>query len=161
MALPVPDAVGRLAYRCAYVGLRIWSRVARPHTRGVKCVLVDGDAVLLVRHSYGPGNWDLPGGFCRRGEPFEDAARREIAEELGIGSDGAFAALGELRRDFHGRHETLHGFRVRPFGRDVASQTFELAEIAWFDRDALPADRADTVDEILALESGFPEPSRG
>jgi len=155
MPLPLPDAVGRLAYRCAYVALRVWSRVARPHTRGVKCVLVEGDGVLLVRHSYGPGLWDLPGGFCRRNEPFAAAARRELEEELGLPGEATVACMGELRRDFQGRHETLQGFRVEPGGRDVASRTFELAEIGWFAREGLPADRAPTVDEILALDTGF------
>lgn len=161
MPLPVPDAVGRLAYRCAYVALRVWSRVAHPHTRGVKCMVVDGDAILLVRHSYGPGRWDLPGGFCRRGEPFEAAARRELEEELGVGERAEIVLVGELRRRFQGRHETLQAFRVGCGGRDLASQTFELAEIGWFTRDRLPPDRVPTVDEILGLDAGFSPPAGG
>jgi ADP-ribose pyrophosphatase YjhB (NUDIX family) len=157
----VPDAFGRLAYRCAYVALRVYSRVVRPHTRGVKCIIVDGDGVLLVRHSYGPGQWDLPGGFCRRSEAFEAAARRELGEELGIADGATVFALGELRRDFQGRHETLHGFRVEPGGRELAAQSIELAEIGWFDREGLPADRGEAVDAIIALDAGFRARGRG
>ncbi|MCW2967887.1 MAG: hydrolase [Solirubrobacteraceae bacterium] len=155
MSVSVPVSVGRLAYRVAYVGLRAWSAVVRPHTRGVKCVVVDGGDMLLVRHSYGPGLWDLPGGFCRRGEPFETAARRELGEELGLSGEARVTDLGELRRRNQGRHETLHGFRVEPGGRGLATQSIELVRVGWFARDALPEDRSPIVDEVLALGGAF------
>ncbi|MEU9989350.1 NUDIX hydrolase [Streptomyces sp. NPDC048045] len=39
--------------------------------------------VLLVNPTYKPG-WDLPGGMAEANEPPEDAARRELIEELGL-----------------------------------------------------------------------------
>ena len=39
--------------------------------------------LLLVRHSYGPDSWALPGGGMGRGEDAEAAAAREVAEEVG------------------------------------------------------------------------------
>src|SRR5437764_1376735 len=98
MLARVPLAIGRLGYRVAYVAVLIWSFVARPRTRGVKCLVADGDQLLLVRHSYGPALWDLPGGFCRRSEAFADAAQRELAEELGVAAGAPLTHLGELRR---------------------------------------------------------------
>jgi ADP-ribose pyrophosphatase YjhB (NUDIX family) len=150
-----PAVLGRLAYRFAYLGLRIWSAVVRPHTRGVKCLVVDGSSVLLVRHSYGPAKWDLPGGFCRRHEPFEAAARRELGEELGLPGEARMTDLGELRRRMQGRHETLHGFRVEAGGRGVARQSIELVRVGWFERRSLPTDRAPIVDEIVQLDRAF------
>jgi ADP-ribose pyrophosphatase YjhB (NUDIX family) len=151
----IPRPLGYFGYKVAYIGLRVVSLLLRPRTRGVKCVLCAGDEILLVRHSYGPRHWDLPGGFVRRREAFEAAARRELAEELGAGADGSFTDLGELRRDFAGRHETLHGFRVDVGDRTAAIQGFELRELGWFRRDELPARRADVVDEVLALDGRF------
>jgi len=40
--------------------------------------------VLLVRHSYGMRNWELPGGGRNPRESVSDAARREVREETGI-----------------------------------------------------------------------------
>lgn len=42
-----------------------------------------GGRILLVKPTYKPG-WDLPGGMCEANESPADAARREIAEELGL-----------------------------------------------------------------------------
>ncbi len=43
--------------------------------------------LLLGRHGEGtrePGKWSFPAGFVERGERVEDAARREVREEVGL-----------------------------------------------------------------------------
>ena len=81
----VPVPIRRLAYRVAHRLLRVYWRFARPQTRGVKCVVREGDAVVFVRHAYGDRRlWELPGGGIRRGEEPRDAAAREAREELGL-----------------------------------------------------------------------------
>ena len=40
--------------------------------------------VLLVRHTYGPRNWELPGGGAEDGEDPSSTARRELSEETGL-----------------------------------------------------------------------------
>ena len=151
----IPAPLGRLPYRGAYWVLRAWSMVVRPHTRGVKVIVCAGDELLLVRHSYGPRTWDLPGGFARRREPFEETARREIAEELELPGPTALRLLDHVQRRHMGRHETLGIVRVDGPARQVATRGFELLETGWFRRDALPARRADVVDDVLAVERGL------
>jgi len=42
--------------------------------------------ILLVKRKYNPqkGFWDVPGGFARRRESFEESVKREVKEELGV-----------------------------------------------------------------------------
>ena len=53
---------------------------------GAEVLIVEDDRALLVRRAQEPwrGSWELPGGFVEVGEHPAAAARREIAEELGV-----------------------------------------------------------------------------
>lgn len=146
--------LGRQGLRVAHAGLVVVSHVVRPHTRGVKLLLAHGeDELLLVRHSYGARDWDVPGGFCRRGEAFADAARRELREELATAAT-EWTDLGELHRRTHGRHETIGCVRARLIDREVRPDEREVVAARWFPRAALPPNRAEIVDGLLALEQG-------
>ena len=68
--------------KIAHLFRRAYYFIARPVTLGVRILLIDGDDVVLVKHSYEPG-WFLPGGGVKRGETLEQAIRREAAEECG------------------------------------------------------------------------------
>jgi 8-oxo-dGTP pyrophosphatase MutT (NUDIX family) len=91
--LPIP--VQRLGYRLAYAVLRVYWWIFRPASSGVKCVLTHGDEVLLVRHTYGPRGWELPGGSRKRNEDAAIAATREMREELGLSVD-SWHSLGQI-----------------------------------------------------------------
>ncbi len=148
MKLPVP--VRRVAYRVAYWGLRTYWFVRRPVLHGVKCAVIDGDRVLLVRHTYGPRHWDLPGGTMRRGEPALNAARREMGEELGLTIED-WRPLGELRVTAFRKRDVLHCFCAELGGRTVAIDLGELAEAGWFSGGELPGYLGPFVEPILAL----------
>ena len=73
-----------LAYRIAQRIRMLYWRIAKPHVYGVKMIVLQGDAVLLVRHSYQSSDtYMLPGGGVGRGEDEAMAAAREIFEETG------------------------------------------------------------------------------
>lgn len=78
MSAPPLNPLQRLLQR----SLLAYGRMTRAMTLGVRAMLVDGDSVLLVRHSYVPG-WYLPGGGVERGETVGEALEREIREEAG------------------------------------------------------------------------------
>jgi len=151
MRLPVP--VCRIAYRGAYAALRSYWFIRRPDVQGVKCVLTDGQNVLLVRHTYGHREWDLPGGAVRRNEPPVRAASREMQEELGVDVD-AWTALGQLRARIDHRRDNMHCFQADIAGQPLRMDPCELAAVSWFPRAALPPDRGRFVTRILAMGRG-------
>lgn len=54
-------------------------------TLGAACVIFDGAGrVLLVHHTYGRRNWELPGGGSEPGEAPDQTATRELFEETGL-----------------------------------------------------------------------------
>lgn len=144
--LPVP--VRRVVYRTGYRALTAVWRVRRPVLHGVKCVLTDGDKVLLVRHTYGHDWWDLPGGRIERSEPPAQAARREMSEELEV-HDADWVSLGELLVETDHRHDTLHLFHAAVHGQAVMIDRGELSAARWFPLASLPEDLAPHVAPIL------------
>lgn len=145
--LPVP--LRRAAYRAAHRALTLWWRFARPHTVGVKCVIRDGDRVLLVRHTYGDRDcWELPGGGLRRGEAPEAGARREAREELGL-EPAAWISLGTAVLHDH-KTTTLHAFQAAWDGTPPAADPGEIAELRWVPAADPPRPRGRDVSELLS-----------
>ena len=70
-----------------------------------------GPALLLVHQSYRIG-WHLPGGGVRRGEMPEAAARRELAEEIGVAVSTLLPA-GVACGNWDGRRDRVHFFELR------------------------------------------------
>ncbi len=146
MKLPVPAR--RIVYRWGFRVLRVVWMISRPQIEGVKCVITDGDKVLLVRHTYGRHRWDLPGGRIERQESPLAAAGREMHEELGL-VEVAWAALGQLRVTVDRRRDTLHLFGAELRAPAIAIDRGELAAVRWFPRTELPGDLAPHVRTIL------------
>jgi 8-oxo-dGTP pyrophosphatase MutT (NUDIX family) len=137
MELPVP--LRRLAYRVAYAGLRAYWFVAHPTTQGVKCLLTDGELILLVRHTYGRREWDLPGGSIRRGESPLEAAQREMNEELGVAIED-WTRLEELMIDDFHRHDRVSYMTAEVRAPHLVIDHGELATAQWFSRRQLPSE---------------------
>lgn len=80
----LPRSLHRTALRRAHAIRHRWRHFAKLPLAGVSVFVTDMEGrLLLVRHSYGPGGWALPGGGMGRREEPLDAAAREVREEVG------------------------------------------------------------------------------
>jgi 8-oxo-dGTP pyrophosphatase MutT (NUDIX family) len=147
----IRNTVLRAVYRVGYRVLRVFWLATSPPKRGVKCVLMRGPEVILVRHTYGPRRrWELPGGGIKRREEPLDAARRETQEELGVDvSDWRF--LGDLFERIDGKRDELYCYRAELGDVRVEPDAAEIAEARWFRPDELPAETHRYVRRILEL----------
>ena len=121
--------------RLLYFGYRIYCFLFRPKSIGVRVMLIRNEQVLLVRHTYLPG-WYMPGGAVNRGETVEQAARREVREEVGgemgnLSLLGSYTHFGEWKSD----HNIL--FLCTDFTYD-GKKDKEIAEICFFPLEGLP-----------------------
>lgn len=111
--------------------------------------------VLLVRHTYGELNWELPGGGGEPGESAEETAAREVREETGIE-----VVPERLTGIYWERAADMHHFVFacqRIMGTDPRPSSAEVSEVRWCDRKALPRPISDfTVRRIGdAADEGF------
>ena len=104
------------------------------------CVVFDAvGRVLLVHHTYGRSNWELPGGGAEPGEAPDETARRELREETGLHADIELVTGIYFEPD-HAGGPMLH-FAFKGSCRDgqtpVASSP-EVSEAGFWPRDDLP-----------------------
>lgn len=118
--------------------LRVWwRRTFQIRTRGVKAVVLRGNCVLLIRHSYqSPDTYMLPGGGIDRRESALDAAIREVLEETAcvltdIREHGDFVATSEGWPDYI-------TVVIGSTSSDPVADGGELLEARFFPLNALP-----------------------
>lgn len=109
---------------------------------GAACAIFDGDGrVLLVRHTYGRLNWELPGGGSEDGESPDETASRELLEETGL----------------HAELDRLTGVYFEP-GHDVGPMLHFVFRCRWRDR-LDPGASSPEVDDVRFWPlDGLPRP---
>jgi 8-oxo-dGTP pyrophosphatase MutT (NUDIX family) len=106
------DTVWQVAYRLGFPLARLWWRLRRQRHEGALVAVHVGLSVLLLRSSYRSA-WNFPGGSIRPGETPEAAARRELAEEIGLVFDVPLRPVGEVRGVWDGRQDRVFLFALR------------------------------------------------
>ncbi|MFO1060201.1 MAG: NUDIX domain-containing protein [Dongiaceae bacterium] len=131
-----------LAHRLLGVAARLYWRVARPRTLGVRALVLDpDDRIVLVRH-VGGRLWGLPGGGVRKGEGFAAALARELGEELAIAGFAVERLLGAYHSRREGKDDHILVLVVRLDAAAAAAvrvaDGWEIAAAEWFALDRLP-----------------------
>jgi 8-oxo-dGTP diphosphatase len=119
---------------------------------GVGVVLVQDDAILLIRRGREPGIglWAVPGGKVELGETLVEAARREIAEETGLEIEvGEVLWVGEHISEFG--HIVLIDFAGLIVGGQLAAgdDAMEARWVALDEAESLPL--TDTMPSLVAV----------
>jgi NAD+ diphosphatase len=132
-AAPTEPAQGERARRCPAC-----CAVFHPRIPPAVITLVERDdgRILLARNSgFPPGLFSAVAGFVEIGESLEQAASREVAEEVGVQID-------RLRyfdsQPWPFGRSLMIGFLARHAGGEIAVDGVEIAEARWFPPDALP-----------------------
>jgi 8-oxo-dGTP pyrophosphatase MutT (NUDIX family) len=123
-------------YKVAYQLFKLYIFIFRPRLRGVQCFVECEGRFLLVRHTYGNPQWRLPGGNMDAEEQPEEAARRELREEVGI-EPVELKRLGRQPRIRSGRRPSTVYFHARAGSAFYEISSGEIAEARWFSSDEM------------------------
>jgi 8-oxo-dGTP diphosphatase len=112
---------------------------------GAACVIFDSEGrVLLVHHTYGRLNWELPGGAAEPGEAPDETAMRELLEETGLRAelDRLTGVYFEPDHDFGPMLHFVFRFRSHD-GLDPVASSPEVSDVRYWPVDGLPTPMSD------------------
>ncbi|MES2994548.1 MAG: NUDIX hydrolase [Patescibacteria group bacterium] len=129
----------------------LYWRMAAPQAEGAKVLIKQGENFLLIRETYGPKHWTLPGGRSRKDEEPLETAKRKVREEVGI----ELSVLIPLGSYFHTRQHKKDV--ICAYLAHVGTQAFQInpntvGEAHWFSVEELASlEQSESVDDVLEL----------
>ena len=130
------SSFGRVIFRGTACVISLIFRIVPQKDRVRVIVYRDDGKILLVRSRFSRQEWALPGGGVNRNESYEQAAVREVSEEIGLKIYN-LRYLGKANS-----HESYAKFSVRVFAAHASNCdikcNFEIMEARWLSRDHLP-----------------------
>lgn len=129
---------GERSVRCPSCGLE---EHANPAPTVSALIRDDRGRILLSRRAVEPGAglWDLLGGFLDEGEEPLEGLRRELLEETGLGIEPGEFLGGIPDRYGENGNWTVNFYWAARLGSGDPRPADDVAELAWFPADALPA----------------------
>ena len=115
-----------------YPVIKLYWRVFKPKTTGVKVFIKYKDQVFFIQNSYGQRYWTLPGGGVKKGESLEDAAKREVKEEVGIVLNQVISK-GSFLYEEEGKKDMIHVFFAEVEDNLFRIDNLEIKNASWED----------------------------
>lgn len=126
-------ALGRVV---AFVTSYIFSLMPRKDRVRVIVLSTDGK-VLLVKGLFSRQQWSLLGGGLKRGESYEQAAKREVFEEVGL-KIGSLKYVGRTYSSESYRQFPVRVYLARVGAIDEERLNIEILETTWACENELP-----------------------
>lgn len=133
-------ACGYIAYKIIRTPFKWYWKLFNIKTKGVRVMVVQDGKIILVRHWYN-SLWVMPGGGIKKYETPEQAAIREIKEEIGIEIKQLDYLLGIYSNTKEGKNDEVHCFVVELNSQVQISRrrfNIEISDIAWSSFSELP-----------------------
>ena len=149
----LPAPLHRALLPLAHLVRHRWRRWRKAPIAGVSVIVTNlsGD-VLLLKHSYGPAVWSLPGGGLERAEDPLAAARREVREELGV-ELARIDLVGTIEEVLSGSPHTAYIF-TGVCDRQPRPDRREVTEARFFPSHSLPEPLGETTRKRIAVWKG-------
>lgn len=108
---------------------RFYWFVFRPKTSGAKVIVTCRGEIMLVSHTYGY-KLTLPGGGIKNGEDPQEAAKRELKEEVGIIANDLHY-LGKIVSNAEYKVDTIHVFHFEVPTKETSIDNVEIDYVEW------------------------------
>ncbi len=106
-------------------------------TFGVRAIIDNGGSILLVKPPY-RNLWVFPGGGIKKNETPEEAARREVQEEVNISIESFERKLGTYKNTTGGKNDTVTVLVAQKWEDRGKKWNIEVEESGFFKPDSLP-----------------------
>jgi 8-oxo-dGTP diphosphatase len=124
---------------------------------GVAAIITSRDKVLLIRRKgpHGTGTWSTPGGHLEFAEDPQQCAIRETREEVGLQLGRVdFLAITNDIFTGSGKHYITIWMEAAGFsGVPTIAAASEVADIGWFEWDALPSPLFLPLENLISQKS--------
>jgi len=124
--------------------------IFRPRRKGVKIIVQHDGKILFVRLGYAHKSWTIHGGGVKRNESFEEAAKRETYEEVGIKLEN-IEKIGEYLNTREYKVDTVQCFKATVDSPHFKIDNFEIVEARWELPDSPPRPYKPRVEMLVDL----------